>query len=191
MTYECLFAAVKLGTSVKYDALACPFLLRPCQIIKNMTLWEIINHKHDNKIPDDLQQPYIAQGAHFLASATLRLARTGGIPPEEKQKAGQEVIALARRALGIHIQLCGIESIDVANVMCALAEALDHFNDGDDEEVLRLFEQSKAIYARLHGSLSVNVAIGENRLGNAYCDRAARARTANDLDHVNRYVANL
>ena len=63
------------------------------------TLYEIINHKHDNKIPDDQRQPYIVDGAYYLARATLRFAQTGGIPPEEKQKPGQETIELARKAL--------------------------------------------------------------------------------------------
>ena len=155
------------------------------------TLWEIINHKHDNKIPDDKRQRYIAEGAHFLAQATLRLAKNGGIPPEEKQKAGQEAIALARRALEMHIQLYGTEDDDVANDMSLLADALVYFNDvddGDDEEVFRLLEQSKAIFARLQGDSSVNVGVGESQLGDVYCDRAERARAANDLD---REVRNL
>ena len=153
------------------------------------TLYEIINHKHDNKIPEDRRQPYIALGAYCLAAATLRLAMTGGIPPEEKQKAGQEVIALARRALEIHTQLYGTESSDVANDMLALAEALDYFNkNDDDEEVLRLYERAKAINARVFGSSSLNVAIGESKLGTAYYERAERAHAANDLD---RCMANL
>ena len=152
------------------------------------TLYEIINHKHDNKIPDDQRQHYIARGAYFLALGTLRLAQAGGIPPEEKHKAGQEAIALARRALEIHTQLHGTEDVDIASDMCVLAEALDRFPYDDDEEVLRLYQQSKAIFARVYSSSSVNVAVSETKLGIAYCNRAARARTANDLE---RYVANL
>ena len=30
------------------------------------TLYEIINHKHDNKIPDDRRQRYIAEGVHTI-----------------------------------------------------------------------------------------------------------------------------
>ena len=152
------------------------------------TLWEIINHKHDNKIPEDQRQSYIADGAYYLAAATVRSAQAGGIPPEEKQKAGQEAIALARRALEIHMLLCGAESNDVANSMSVLAEALDYFNDDDDEEVLRLLEQAKAIHARVFGSSSQNVAICEGKLGNAYFKRADRAHAANNLD---RNAANL
>ena len=147
------------------------------------TLYEIINHKHDNKIPDDQRQRYIAEGAYYLAAATLMLARTGGIPPEEKQKAGQLAIALARKALEIHTHLHGIEHAKVANDMCVLAEALEYFNDDDDDEVLRLFEQSIAIDARVYGSLSVSVAIDEDKLGNTYRNRAKRAHVANDRDH--------
>ena len=75
------------------------------------TLYEIINHKHDNKIPDHQRQRYIADGAYYLAAATLMLARSGGIPPGEKQKAGQEAIVLARKALEIHTHLHGIEHV--------------------------------------------------------------------------------
>ena len=153
------------------------------------TLYEIINHKHDNKIPEIYRQLYIAKGAYFLAAATLHLAKDVGIPPEEKQKAGQEAIALARRAVEIHTQLEGTESVVVANSMGVLAEAMDHFNnDDDDEEILRLFEQTKAIHVRVYGSSSLCVAIGESKVGNVYYGRAERANAANDLD---RCMANI
>ena len=67
--------------------------------------------------------------------------------------------------------------------MLVLAEALAYFNDDDDEEVIRLFEQSKAMFALLHGSSSSNVAASEGKLGVVYQNRAARAHDANDLDH--------
>ena len=152
------------------------------------TLWGIINHKHDNKIPEDERQPYIAEGAYYLAQATLALARSGGIPPEEKQKAGQEAIALARRALEIRTQQYGTEHGEIANVMGVLAEVLDHFSKDDVEEVIRLYEQAKAIHARVYGSSSLSVAICESKLGNTYLNKAMRAHAAKDLD---RYVANL
>ena len=146
------------------------------------TLWEIINHKHDNKIPDNKRQTYIADGAYYLAAATLSLAMHGGIPPEELQKAGQEAIALARRALEIHVQLRGADDDIVACDAGVLADALDHFNNDGGEEVLRLFEQAKAIHARLQGSTSANVAIGETKIGTTYFKRAKRAHAANDVD---------
>ena len=153
------------------------------------TLYEIINHKHDNKIPDDQRQRYIADGAHSLAQATLRLAQTGGIPPEEKQKAGQEVIALARRALEIHTQLFyDTDQAKVASAMLVLADSLKYFNNDVDDEVLRLYEQAIAIYARVQGSSSANVATSEFNLGIAYHDKAMKAQDANDLD---RELANL
>ena len=152
------------------------------------TLWGIINHKHDNKIPDDERQRYIARGAYYLATATLRSAQNGGIPPEEKQKAGQEAIGLARRALEIHTQLHGTESNEVANDMAVLAGALEYFNDYDDEEVLRLYERAKAIHTRVQGSSSANVAVCEAKLGGSYSKRADRAHSLNDLD---RYMANM
>ena len=146
------------------------------------TLLEIINHKHDNKIPEDQRQPYLAQGAYYLASATLYLAQNGGIPPAEKQKAGQEAIVLLRRALEIHTQLFGAENDKVACDMGILADTLAHFNDDDDDEVICLFEQSKAIHTRACGSSSLNVAVCEGKLGHTYNDRAVRAYNANDLD---------
>ena len=72
--------------------------------------------------------------------------------------------------------------------MGLLARALDYFSNVDDDEVLRLHEQSIAIHVRVEGSLSVNVAICEENLASAYCSRAERASDANDLD---REVANL
>ena len=154
------------------------------------TLWEIINHKHDNKIPDDVRPPYIARGAYHLAEATLQLAMAGGIPlGEKRKKAGQETIALARRALEIHTQWYESENGEIANDMAVLAEALDHFNDCDDEEVLRLFEQAKAINARVYGGLSASVARGESKMGGVCYKRAERAlQLANDLD---RFLANM
>ena len=152
------------------------------------TLWEIINHKHDNKIPDDQRQLFIARGACVLASATLQLAENGGIPPEEKLKAGQEAIVLARRALEIQTQVGWTEGTEVSCTMCVLADSLDHFNDDDDEEVLRLHERAKAIQARIYGSSSLSVAIRESKLGGVYYKRADRASTANDQG---RYMANL
>ena len=152
------------------------------------TLYEIINHKHDNKIPEDQRQQYIANGAYLLASATLGLARVGGIPPEEKQKAGQEAIALARRALEIHTQLYGTDNSVVANDMGTLAETLGYFNENEDEESIRLTEQSIATMSRVFGSSSVAVATGEFNLAIKYHGRANKAQAAGDLD---RYVTNL
>ena len=153
------------------------------------TLYEIINHKHDNKIPDNQRQLYIAEGSYFLAQSTIRLAIDGGIPPEKKQKAVQEVIALARRALEIHTQLFGTERDTVANNMIVLAEALDYFNrHDDDEEVIHLFEQAKTIHSRFYGSSTANVAVVESKLGTMFYNRAARAHREHDLD---RCVANL
>ena len=113
----------------------------------------------------------------------LSLAENGDIPPEANQVVGQEAIALARRALEIHTQLYGLEHGNVAGAMRVLGRALHHFNDVDDDvEVLRLFEQSTAITARVEGSSSLNVAVGENSLARMYHKRATKARAANDLD---------
>ena len=127
-------------------------------------------------------------GSYWLARATRNLAEAGGIPPEEIQKAGEEAIALARKALEIDTQLHGIESVKVAHDMRGLADVLDIFNDVDDDEILRLHEKANAIFRREEGSSSFNVAVGELNLSNAFWRRANRAQAANDMD---RRIANL
>ena len=148
------------------------------------TTWETITLSRDSHIPDDRREQFTARGAIFLAQATLALAQNGGIAVEGKEAAGKEVIALARRALAIDTQLFGIESEEVARDLSVLAELLDFFNDVDDDEVPRLYEQSNAIYARVQGSLSPNLAAGEGCLGNAFYGRAKRAHVASDFDRV-------
>ena len=152
------------------------------------TAHEMIANDADGIIPSDQRESLLAEGSHWLSQATLTLAHAGGIPTEEKQKAGEEAIALARKALEIHTQLQGTESDRVANGMRVLADVLGYFNDVDDDEILRLYEQANAITSRLEGSSSVNVAVGEGNLGGAYHNRAERAHAANDLD---RCIANL
>ena len=152
------------------------------------TAHEMIVNDNDGIIPSDQLESLLADGSYWLSRATFFLAQAGGIPLEEKQKAGEEAIALARKALEIHTQLHGAESVEVAHDMRGLADVLDFFNDVDDDEVLRLHEQAIAITSRLEGRSSVNVAAGENNLGNAYHKRAKRAQAFNDLD---RRIANL
>ena len=135
----------------------------------------------DNFIPADQQPRFLADGSLWLAVAIHALAMAGGIPPEAKQKAGEEAITLVRKALEIRTQLYGAERAEVAGAMTVVAEVLEHFNDVDDDEILRHLEQAIAIYRRVEGSLSVNVANSESKLGNAYKNRANRAYAANDL----------
>ena len=136
----------------------------------------------DNFIPGDERPQLLADALFYLATAICHLAHTGGIPPEEKQKAGEEAIAFARQAMEMHTQLHGTESDDVARDMGILADVLDYFNDVDDDEILRLLEQAIAIYRRVEGSTSYNVAVHENKLGNAYGSILRRAYAAYDLD---------
>ena len=151
------------------------------------TTWETITLSRDSHIPDDRRQWFTAQGAYYLALAMCELAQNrGDIPPEGNQAVGQEAIGLARKALEIHIQLYGNEDSGVAAAMSLLARTLDYFNE--DNDVLRLIEQAMAITARVEGSSTVNVGVGENNLGDAYRKRATRAHAANDLD---RELANL
>ena len=152
------------------------------------TAYEMIINDTDNIIPDDEREHFLADGSRVLAEATHRLAEGGGIAPEEKQKAGEKAIELARKALEIHTQLRGSNSNQAANSMATLADVLKYFNDVDDDEILRLYEQAKAIYNQVQGNLSPNVANCEHNLGAEYEARADRARDANDQL---RCVANL
>ena len=143
----------------------------------------MINDMTDNFIPSDQRSLFLADGSRCLALAIYWLAHSGGIPPEEKQKAGEEAIALTRRALEIHTRLHGVQSSNVAADMSTLADVLNYFNNvHDNEEILRLHEQSNAIAIRVEGRSSLNVAVGEKNLGAAYVTRANRAHAAGDLD---------
>ena len=148
----------------------------------------MINDMTDNFIPSDQRPRYLADGSYWLARAIDELAMAGGIPPEGKQKAGEEAIELARKALELHTQLYGTESGQVAVDMIVLGDVLDHFNNADDDEILRLYMQAIAITSRVEGSSSLNVAVGEEKLGVAYSNRTNRALDANDVD---RCMANL
>ena len=148
----------------------------------------MINEMADNFIPVDQRPPFLADGSYYLASAVYGLATAGGIPPEGKQKAGEEAIELARQALELHTQLYGAENDRVANDMTILAAALDYFNNVDDDEVPRLYEQANAIFRLLEGSSSPNVAVGLKNLGLSFNRRAERGLAANNLD---RCTANL
>ena len=152
------------------------------------TLWETITMSRDSHIPDHQLQEFTARGALELARALWQLAVHGSMPAEEKQEVGVEAIMLARKALEINTQLRGAESKEVANSMGTLADVVVYFNNADDEEVLRLYEQAKVIYTRIEGSLSPNVAATVNNMSFMYRKRAVGAHAANDLD---RFVTNL
>ena len=139
------------------------------------TVYEMTMHPASHDIPEDKQQPYLAQAAYNLAGAILHLAQSGGIPPEEKQKAGEEVIALARKAIKINTELHGAESKQVATNMCVLAAALDYFND-DANEAIRLYQQGIDVFSRLQGSSSFNVAANKMNVGRIYYQRVLRVR---------------
>ena len=136
----------------------------------------------DNFIPADQRLKFLAEASYWLSQAIYALAEAGGIPPEEKKKAGEEAIEHARKALEIRTQMHGTESADIAADMGALADVLDYFNIVDDNEVLHLREQSIVILRRVEGSACYNVALHEDKLGYVYGRRANRAHAANDLD---------
>ena len=141
----------------------------------------------DNFIPSDQRSQFLADGSYWLARAIHGLAKAGGIPQEEEQKAGQEAIALAHKAIELHTQLHA-ESAQVACAMTTLADVLNYFKNIDDDEVFRLLDQANVIFGRVEGRSSVNVAVGEYKLGIAYHTRARRAEDANDSE---RMMANL
>ena len=148
----------------------------------------MINDMADNFIPADERPSFLAEVSSCLAqSITKKLAEVKDIPLEEKKKAGEEAITLARKALEIRIQLRGATTGKYANsqvayMMGALADTLDYFNNVDDDEPIRLKEQAIAIYSQADGSSSINVGSRNNNLGYAYNNRAERAQAANDLD---------
>ena len=148
----------------------------------------MINDMTDNFIPSDQRSKFLAEASYYLALTTFRSAQAGGILPEGKQNAGEEAVALARQALELHTQLDGTGRTAVANSMSVLADLLDFFNDVDDDEVTRLYEQAISICRRAEGRSSVNVGVAENKLGRAYGNRARRALAIKDLD---RYMTNL
>ena len=124
--------------------------------------------------------------ASYLSSSIFRLAEVGGIPPEKKQKAGEEAIMYARQALEIHTRLSadneGMQSEKIAGSVAVLAQVTDFFNNVDDEETLRLRKQAISMYRRIEGPSSSNVDVLLQNLGNAYAARANRAFAANVLD---------
>ena len=67
----------------------------------------MINEMTDNFIPADQRSQFLADASYYLARAIHRLSKAGGIPPEGKQKAGEEAITLARQALELNTQLHG------------------------------------------------------------------------------------
>ena len=141
----------------------------------------------DNFIPSDRQPWFRAEASYYLSSAIHQLAQSGGVPPAEKKKAGEEAIEHARKALELRTQLHGTETAKVAGAMIILSSALEYFNDVEDGEVLRLHEQAISIYRRVEGT-SLNVAVGLDKLAGTYTTRAKRAHDANDLE---RCLANL
>ena len=159
------------------------------------TVYEMTMHPMTHDIPEDKQQPFVASAAYYLAQATLALAQAGGIPPEEKQAAGKEAIALARKALQIHKKLAGAFASTVPGVlvtkiafnMGTLSQALEYFNDDEnDDEPIMLFKQVIDIFSRL--TSTVNVVIYTRNLGAMYYKRACTAKADKDLD---RWLVNL
>ena len=56
---------------------------------------------NESLIPEAQRSSYIAESARLFALAILRHAQAGGIPPERKEKAGEEAIKLARESVAL------------------------------------------------------------------------------------------
>ena len=154
-------------------------------ILYARTLWETITLSRDSHIPDKLREEFTARGALELSRAMFRSAESENIPVNERVEAGIEAIVLARRALEIYTQLHGAESSRAAIAMLTLANVLGFFHDdNDDDEVQRLLENAKDIFAREENSLSANVTTCEKNLGNMYTKESRKARVSKDLDRL-------
>ena len=154
---------------------------------------EMIINDIDCIIPADQRQLFLAEGAKWVAQSTIGLSKSGGIPPKEKEKVGDEAIALARKALKIDTQLFGAESRQAGYDMETLANLLQHFKSEEDDESFRLQHQIIAIYGREYGSTSLNVAICEENVGKSYVKKGLGARKVNrdDVGCNDRCIANL
>ena len=73
----------------------------------------VINEMADNFISADERSQFLADGSYYLAASILALAQAEGIPPEGRQKEGDEAIMLARQALELYTRLFGTESSKV------------------------------------------------------------------------------
>ena len=141
----------------------------------------MINDMADNFIPAHDQPFLVADVAYFLSQAIYCLANENksSISPEEKKKAGEEAIPLARKAVAMYTKLHGTDNFRFANALGVLAQALNFFNNlDDDDEVTRLYQQAIDITLRGEGNLSCNLAIDEHRLGEVYNKRAISACNA-------------
>ena len=89
---------------------------------------------------------------------------------------------LARQALEIHTKV-NRTSERVAEAMTALADIIGYFNDFDQDEVTRLYNEANVLFARFQGSSSYNVA---NRKFNLGIDFGRRANRTMDAAHCKR-----
>ena len=53
------------------------------------TAYVMVLKDADGMIPSEQREELLARGSYWLAQAILRMAQAGGIPPEEKQDAGE------------------------------------------------------------------------------------------------------
>ena len=119
--------------------------LREAELLAR-TIWETLNSSSYEDKDSFLRAWRLAEGSRCLAQAIFELALKGGIPPEKKQKAGEEAIVLARRASEYRQEG---EVPEVAYNMDLLADILSYFNGNyNKEEITRLREQSKVILSR-------------------------------------------
>ena len=143
----------------------------------------MIDEMTDNFIPANERTRFLAEGSYWLARAIHDLAKTGGIPPEEMKKAGEEAMVHVRQASELNTQLEVAEDDLKACNMMILGDILYYFNDGNDyKEVITTYELANNMFERLEGDLSRNWAIGKEKLGAVYHKGAMKAKIEGDLD---------
>ena len=148
------------------------------------TVYEMILRPMTHDIPENKQQSFLADGTYYLARATCGLAEAGGIPPEEKQKAGEEAITLALKALEMQTQLNGTVGDNITSVVDVISDLLAYFNDSEDEGTIRVWQQVIATVRQVNDGLSLDTGRSEHNLGLLYIERAVKAQSSEDWDRV-------
>ena len=114
-------------------------------------------------IPGNLQQPFLASAAHLFALATLELAITGDIPPEEKHSNSAIWDSEFRKS----------------RQWDALGRVPDNFNELFCDRAIKIYGQVAAVFSPVYGSLSVNVGASEENLDtvHVFCEQLPMTRT--------------
>ena len=69
----------------------------------NARIVQFLSSERTNLLSDAHRPSHIAESSRLRALIILRKAQSGGIPPEGRQKAGEEAIMLAREAVALSV----------------------------------------------------------------------------------------